>query len=100
MEIQARECGGAAVPHGKANLAATADSLGVSRRTLGRRLSSEDLTFTGVLEKLRSDLAKQYLKENDLSISTIAWLLGYPEISAFTRAFKRWTGMTPWQMRP
>ena len=88
------------LPHGKANLAATAESLGVSRRTLARRLSSEGLTFTRVLEKLRSDLAKQYLKENDLSVSTIAWLLGYREISAFTRAFKRWTGMTPRRMRP
>jgi AraC-like DNA-binding protein len=78
---------------------AISNSLGVSRRTLARRLTSEGLTFTKVLEELRSDLAKQYLKEGDLPISTIAWLLGYQEIGAFTRAYKRWTGKTPKQMR-
>jgi AraC-like DNA-binding protein len=60
--------------------------LGVSQRTFARRLSSEGLTFSGVLESLRSSLAERYLTDADLSISQIARLLGYQEVSAFTHA--------------
>jgi AraC-like DNA-binding protein len=59
----------------------------------------EGVTFSEVLESLRGDLAKQYLSDADLSISRIAWLLGYQEVSAFTHAFKRWTGKTPREAR-
>jgi AraC-like DNA-binding protein len=71
----------------------------MSQRTLARRLSSEGLTFAEVLDRLRSDLATRYLSDADLSISQVAWLLGYREVSAFTHAFKRRTGMTPRDMR-
>jgi AraC-like DNA-binding protein len=54
--------------------------LGVSQRTLARRLSSEQLSFSGVLENLKMDLAERYLADQDLSISQIAWLLGYQEV--------------------
>jgi AraC-like DNA-binding protein len=57
------------------------------------------LTFSGVLEGLRSDLAKRYLADKDLSISEVAWLLGYREVSAFTHACRRWTGQTPRDIR-
>ena len=57
------------------------------------------MSFNGVLGELRFDLAKRYIREPDLSISEIAWLLGYQEVSAFTHAFKRWTGKTPREMR-
>jgi AraC-like DNA-binding protein len=83
------------LPHGKARAGEVARKLGVSQRTLARRLSSEGLTFAGVLQSLRSDLAQRYLMDEALSISKIAWLLGYKDISAFTHAFKRWTGRTP-----
>jgi AraC-like DNA-binding protein len=83
------------LPHGEARAGEIARRLGLSRRTLARRLSLEGVTFSGVLERLRRDLALQYLADQDLSISRIAWLLGYQEISAFTHAFKRWTGKTP-----
>jgi AraC-like DNA-binding protein len=83
------------LPHGKANAAEIAKKLGLSQRTTARRLSSEGLSFSQVLEDLRSHLAKQYLLDQNLSISRIAWLLGYQEVSAFTHAFKRWTGETP-----
>jgi AraC-like DNA-binding protein len=52
-----------------------------------------------VLDELRRDLAKHYLSEAGVPITTIAWLLGYQEVSAFTHAFKRWTGKTPKQAR-
>ena len=83
------------LPHGKAHAAEIARKLGLSQRTTARRLSSEGLSFSQVLEDLRNDLAKQYLLDEGLSISRIAWLLGYQEVSAFTHAFKRWTGKTP-----
>jgi AraC-like DNA-binding protein len=81
--------------HGKANASAIAHRLGMSRRTLARALSAEGAAFSGVLETLRQALAKRYLRQRDLPISEIAWLLGYKEISSFTHAFVRWTGMTP-----
>jgi AraC-like DNA-binding protein len=59
----------------------------------------EGLTYSEVLEHLRRNLAECYLTEESLSISEIAWLLGYQEVSAFTHAFKRWTGKTPRKAR-
>jgi AraC-like DNA-binding protein len=51
------------------------------------------------LAELRVDLAKRQLRDGGLAISQIAWLLGYREVSAFTHAFKRWTGKTPREVR-
>ena len=87
------------LPHGKARVGEVARKLGVSQRTLARRLSSEGLTFAGVLQRLKSDLAKRHLADETLSISEIAWLLGYQDVSAFTHAFKRWTGRAPRAIR-
>ena len=87
------------LPHGEAKLPNVASRLGLGRRTLARRLAAESLDFSGVLENLKIDLARHYVADNDLSISQIAWLLGYQEISSFTHAFKRWTGKTPRQAR-
>jgi len=87
------------LPHGKGRAGEIAPRLGLSQRTFARRLSLEGYTFSEVLEKLRSDLAERYLTDESLSISKIAWLLGYQEVSAFTHAFKRWTGKTPREAR-
>ena len=87
------------LPHGKARVGEIARKLGVSQRTLARRLSSEGLTFATVLQRLKSDLAKRHLADETLSISEIAWLLGYRDVSAFTHAFKRWTGRAPTAIR-
>jgi len=83
------------LPHGKPEVGEIARKLGVSRRTLARRLSSEGLTYAAVIKNLRRDLAKRHLADDTLSISEIAWLLGYQDVSAFTHAFKRWTGTSP-----
>jgi len=87
------------LPHGKARAGEIAKALGLSQRTFARRLSFEGLTFSAVLDDLRAALAEQYLVDESLTVSRIAWLLGYQEISAFTHAFKRWTGRTPRQAR-
>ena len=87
------------LPHGKANAGEVARQLGMSHRTLARRLAAEQLTFSEIHKELKTDLAKRYLRDGDLPISQIAWLLGYREVSAFTHAFKRWTGTAPRQSR-
>jgi AraC-like DNA-binding protein len=87
------------LPHGKVVVGDVARSLGMSKRTLARKLSDEGLSFTEILQQLRRDLALRYLQDQKLHISKIAWLLGFHEVSAFTHAFKRWTGKTPREMR-
>lgn len=85
----------ALLPHAQARLEAVAAKLGISPRTLRRKLAGEGATFAGILEELRLALAKRYLAEHGLSVSRIAWLLGYTEVSGFSHAFRRWTGRTP-----
>jgi AraC-like DNA-binding protein len=87
------------LPHGKGSVGEVARVLGMSDRTLSRRLAAENLTFLGIREEMRKDLARRYLADASLSISRIAWLLGFQEVSAFTHAFRRWAGKTPTQMR-
>jgi AraC-like DNA-binding protein len=71
-----------------------AKRLGITSRSLQRRLKDERATFAGIREDLRRDLAKRYL-DDGLAIAEISFLLGFSEPSAFFRAFKRWTGTTP-----
>jgi AraC-like DNA-binding protein len=87
------------LPHERVRVEDVARSLGMSKRTLARRLSDEGLNFTEILQQLRRDLAVRYLDDRRLHVSKIAWLLGFHEVSAFTHAFKRWTGKTPSQIR-
>jgi AraC-like DNA-binding protein len=87
------------LPHGKARFDAVAQKLGVSRRTLARRLAAEGLRFGEILKRMRSDLTEHYLSEADLSISQTAWLVGFQTIGAFSHSCKRWTGMSPKRLR-
>ena len=87
------------LPHGKARIGKVADELGVSSRTLSRRLAAEGVTFAQVFDEMRADLAEGYLSDRSLSIIHIAWLLGFQEASAFTHAYKRWTGKPPTDQR-
>lgn len=83
------------LPHGNARANTVAKGLGLSQRTLARRLTQERTTFSDLLNGMRRDLANRYLADETLSISQIAWLLGYHDIGAFSHAFKRWTGSAP-----
>jgi AraC-like DNA-binding protein len=87
------------LPRRKARVGELAPRLGVSRRTLSRRLECEGQSFSDVLETLRTQLARRYLADKKLSISEISWLLGYSQMGAFSRAFKQWTGKTPREAR-
>jgi AraC-like DNA-binding protein len=83
------------LPHGRATISEVARQLGMSSRTLSRKLREEGSTYAEILDELRSALAKRYLRDRELPVSEIAWLLGYQEVSSFTHAFKRLTGITP-----
>jgi AraC-like DNA-binding protein len=83
------------LPHGKAKRHRVAKTLGHSERTLTRRLADENTTYEEVVDQLRRSLALQYVKEPSLSVSQIAWLLGYEGSSSFNHAFVRWTGRSP-----
>src|SRR5262249_14793664 len=75
--------------HGSVAVDDAALSLGMSKRTLARKLADEALNFTEILQQLRRGLAVRYLDDRKLHVSKIAWLLGFNEVSAFTRTFKR-----------
>ncbi|HEX2727996.1 MAG TPA: AraC family transcriptional regulator ligand-binding domain-containing protein, partial [Beijerinckiaceae bacterium] len=87
------------LPHGRPRARVIAEKLRMSPRTLARRLADEGLTFASLMEDMRRTLAARYLQDPKLSISQIAWLLGYAEVGAFTHAFRRWTGQAPSVMR-
>ncbi|MCA9691514.1 MAG: AraC family transcriptional regulator [Myxococcales bacterium] len=72
-----------------------AAQLGVSDRTLARRLQEEGTSFAELLDAVRHELARAHLERGQLAVYEVAFLLGYAEPSAFHRAFKRWTGVTP-----
>ena len=72
-----------------------ATELGMSERTLVRRLSELDVPFATIVDRLRQDLAWRYLAEDELSLTQIAFLLGYASPSAFSVAYRRWTGRSP-----
>jgi AraC-like DNA-binding protein len=87
------------LPHGNISKPSIAKALGISARTLSRRLTDEGVTYAEVIDDLRQSLALQYLKDPSLSLSQIAWLLGYEEATSFNHAFRRWTGRSPSAVR-
>ncbi len=84
---------------GEASMDTVAASLGVSRQTLFRRLKAEGVTFEKVLDDLRHRLALHYLAGRKASVNETAYLVGFSDPAAFSRAFKRWTGKSPSEMR-
>lgn len=76
-----------------------AESLGMSAPTLRRRLREEGTSFQKIKDSCRQEAAEAYLLSSDLSINTIASLMGFTDPSAFHRCFRKWTGMTPGEFR-
>ena len=76
-----------------------AEQLHMSRRTLQRKLANADLTFQKLVDDTRRDLAMRHLDDPRHSITDVTFLLGFSQQSAFTRAFKRWTGISPTEYR-
>ncbi len=79
-------------------LEAVAKTLGMTGRSLQRRLKDEDTSFQAVRDEMRLELAERFLGEGR-TFAEISFLLGFSEPSAFFRAFKRWTGLTPFERR-
>ena len=84
---------------GTPNQETIAQSLNVSLRSLQRKLSNEETNFKTLLESTRRELALHYIRETHRSLGEITYLLGFSEPSNFTRAFKRWTGVSPIEYR-
>lgn len=74
------------------NIDDVAEKLGMSKRTLQRKLTKEKTTFQKQLNSTREVLALHYIKHTDMSTADIAYLLGYSEVNSFLRAFAMWTG--------
>jgi AraC-like DNA-binding protein len=87
------------LPHGKANKQKVARALGISEAMLSRGLADEGATYEKVVDHLRRSLALQYIEEPRLSLSKIAWLLGYEATTSFNYAFARWTGLSASEAR-
>lgn len=80
-------------------LAAVAQEMSMSTRTLQRKLSEEGLSFSGIVDALRKEIAEQYVSRGRTSMVEIAYMLGFADPQFFYRAFKRWTGTTPTNFR-
>lgn len=83
------------LPHGGARRREVAKKLAMSTRTLARKLAGEGTSFEEVVDELRRSLALQYIETPGVSVSQIAWLLGYEGSTSFSHAFRRWTGGSP-----
>ena len=92
---RARAALAAVLRKGEPSAAYLASRLKMSVRTLNRALAAEGTSYRHLLEQLRHDLAVRHLADKRLSVTEIAFLLGFSELSAFHRAFRRWTGHAP-----
>ena len=84
---------------GLPDLNQVASQLGMSGRTLQRKLGEENVVFSDMLETVCKSIAVEYVLHTEYSITDIALMLGYNDLSSFSRAFKRWTGMGPLSAR-
>lgn len=87
------------LPSGSVSEDKTAAALNMSTRTLQRRLRENGQSFGQLSESVRQELAMKYILDRGISLGEISYLLGFSEPSSFSRAFRRWTGRTPRQMR-
>jgi len=83
------------LPSGEANQETIAGQMHRSLSTLQRQLAAENTNYKEIRENTRRDLAEQYVREGQYSLSQIAYLLGFSDQSNFSRAFRRWTGQSP-----
>ncbi len=95
MVEQVRRVLVAAMDGGDVSQESVAKKLGLSSRSMQRRLAEEGTRYNDVLADIRAEFAKRYLARGSVSASEVAYLLGFTEPPAFFKAFKRWTGMTP-----
>ena len=85
------------LPSGKVTDKTVATALATSSRNLRRRLNAEGTSFRQILNDVRFQMARKYLIKENMDMSEIAFLLGFSNQSVFSRAFKRWSGISPRQ---
>lgn len=88
-----------ALPSGIPSIAQISEHMGMSNRTLTRRLSEAGVTFRDLIKKTQEEVSINLLKNTSRNIAEIAFETGFSEQSAFNRAFKRWTGLSPVEFR-
>lgn len=84
---------------GSASMEKTAKKLAMGITTLRRKLEEEGTTFSNIVDELRKELAERHLASSQVSVSEVAFLLGFSDVRAFGRAFRRWTGQSPTEYR-
>jgi AraC-like DNA-binding protein len=87
------------LPSGEASAEEAARQLHMSPRTLQRKLADADTTYQQLVDDTRRDLALRYIEDPARSLTDITFALGFSQPSAFTRAFRRWTGVSPSEYR-
>lgn len=87
------------LPSGIPSIGEVGSHMGMSNRTLTRRLSENGVTFRDLIQKTQERVSKELLKNSDRNVAEIAFQTGFSEQSAFNRAFKRWTGKSPMEYR-
>ncbi|HQU74165.1 MAG TPA: helix-turn-helix transcriptional regulator, partial [Calditrichia bacterium] len=84
-----------ALSEGVPRISDVAGQLGMSGRTLQRKLADQGYSYQSLVDEARRHLAGQLLRETDYALVEVAFMTGFSEQSAFSRAFKRWEGQTP-----
>ena len=97
--VQVRQRIRDSLPSGVPSQAEVARALNLSPRTLGRRLEQAGTTFSALLDETRRALSEQYLRRTEFSVAEVAYLVGFAEASSFNRAYRRWTGRAPGDLR-
>jgi AraC-like DNA-binding protein len=87
------------LPNGDCTRDKVADAMCISPTTLQFKLSQRNTNFHDLLDTTRKELASSYVQQSALSITEITFLLGFSDTSNFTRAFKRWEGVSPTHYR-
>jgi len=87
------------LPSGNVNEETVSEAIYSSKRSLQRRLNEKGTTFKTILTEVRQDLALKYIHDRKLTLTEISFMLGFSEMSSFSRAFKRWTGESPKEFR-
>lgn len=99
LEAKTRALVMESLPEGPLSIELAARRLGLSSRTLQRRLRDEGTSYQGVVRGAREQLARHYVGDTRLSFAEIAYLLGFDKTRSFFRAFRTWTGTTPQSLR-
>lgn len=89
----------AMIPHGVPSLAQLAEKLSTSERTLQRRLEEEGAPYRTLVDRVRFELAQRYLADRTIALAEVSYLVGFDDPSAFSKAFRRWSGQSASQFR-